>query len=87
MPRLLQKAGALLTAVLIPACADPSTQPPATSLLLEKLPRVENSRGSPCWQQKQIAAQNSYIDTVKANKETIYKAPCEIEGKQIARAK
>lgn len=87
MPRQLQKVGVLLIAALIPACADPSIPPPATSLLIEKLPRVENSRGSPCWQQKQIAAQNSYIETVRTNKETIYKAPCEIDGHKIARAK
>jgi len=40
------------------------------------LPKVENSRLSPCWQQKQIAAQRSYIDTVKSGKQQIYKADC-----------
>lgn len=83
----LQKASALLIALLIPACADPSTPPPATSILLEKLPRVDNSRESPCWQQKQIAAQNSYIATIQSNKETVWKAACEVETKKIARAK
>lgn len=84
---LRKKALALLSALLIPACADQSTQPPATSILLERLPRVDNSRSAPCWQQKQIAAQNSYIDTVKNNKEAVYKAACDVEPKQVARAK
>jgi len=53
--------------------------------LLDKLPRVDNSRQAPCWQQKQIASQNSYIATFKAGgKETIFKAPCEVETKKIA---
>lgn len=72
---------------MIPACADPSTQLPGTSIQLDKLPRVDNSREAPCWQQKQVAAQNSYIDTIKSNKEAVYKAPCEVEPKKIARAK
>lgn len=78
---LRKKALALLIALLIPACADPSTQPPATSTLLDKLPRVENSRSSPCWQQQQIAKQNSYLDTLKNNKETVWKAACDVEKK------
>jgi hypothetical protein len=40
------------------------------------MPKVENSRLSPCWQQKQIAAQRSYIDTVTTGKERVYKAAC-----------
>ncbi len=82
---LRKKASALLIALLIPACADQSTPPPATSILLEKLPRVDNSRESPCWQQKQIAAQNSYIATIQSNKETVWKAPCEAEPKKVAK--
>lgn len=82
---LRKKALALLSALVIQGCADPLTQPPGTSIQLDKLPRVENSRESPCWQQKQVAAQNSYIETIKSNKETVWKAPCEVETKKVAR--
>jgi hypothetical protein len=85
---LRKKALALLSALVIQGCADPLTQPPGTSIQLEKLPRVDNSRSSPCWQQEQIAAQNSYISTLQAGgKETVFKAPCVAEPKKIARAK
>ena len=43
------------------------------------MPRVENSAKAPCWQQRQIAAQNSYVETVKAGKETVYAAPCDLK--------
>lgn len=82
----LKKASALLIALAIPGCAAWSTPPPGTSIQLEELPRVDNSRDSPCWQQKQVAAQNSYVDTIKTKKDAVYKAPCEVE-KKIARAK
>jgi hypothetical protein len=82
---LRKKALALLIVLSIPACADPSTHQLGNSILIEKLPRVDNSRESPCWQQRQIAAQNSYIATVKDNKETVWKAPCDVETKKIAR--
>jgi hypothetical protein len=43
------------------------------------MPRVDNSTKAPCWQQKQIAAQNSYVQSIKLQKEVVYKAPCEID--------
>lgn len=70
---------------MIPACADPSTQLPGTSVQLDKLPRVDNSRASPCWQQQQIAAQNSYIETITTKKDVVYKAACEVETKKMAK--
>ncbi len=45
------------------------------------MPRVANTRRAPCETQKEIAAQNSYLATVKAQKEVVYAAPCEIEKK------
>lgn len=57
-------------------------QPLATSSILEKLPRVENSTQAPCWQQEQIAAQNSYLATVKDGREVVYKAPCKVDKPQ-----
>ena len=44
--------------------------------LLDAMPRVENSLKSPCWQQHQIAKQQSYLATVKAGKETVIAAAC-----------
>ena len=45
------------------------------------MPRVANSPKSPCWQQDQIAAQNSYVDSIKGKKEVVYKAPCRVDQK------
>ncbi len=92
MSRSSKKLLALLTAAAIPACAEWSTPPPAgTSIQLEKLPRVDNSPVSPCWQQKQIAAQNSYIKQTEAKGDVTFKAPCDLEQKaepkKVARAK
>lgn len=47
---------------------------------------MQNSPASPCWQQEQIAAQHSYIDTVKAGRETVYKAPCNVDPRPKAKA-
>lgn len=62
-------------------CAGAATQLPETTELLDKLPRVENSTKSSCWQQRQIAAQNSYVDSIKAKKSIVYKPPCEVDPK------
>lgn len=78
-----RSAGALLSAALLAGCADLSTPLPGTTKLLDTLPRVENSRRSPCWQQRQIAAQNSYLASIKAGSETVYKAPCDA-GRVVA---
>lgn len=43
------------------------------------MPRVQNSTKSPCWQQEQIAAQNSYVETIKGGKEVVYSAPCKTD--------
>lgn len=83
-----KRLAVLLIAASIQGCAGQSTQLPATSKQLENLPRVENSRSSPCWQQKQIAAQNSYLaSAIEKKDKPDYKAPCEIEGKKVARSK
>lgn len=48
--------------------------------MLDKLPRVDNSTKAPCWQQKQIAAQNSYLASIKAKRQVVYQAPCVIDA-------
>lgn len=79
-----KRASALLIALALPACADWSTQLPATTKVLDDLPRVENSTKSPCWQQRQIAKQNAYVDTIRGKKDVSYQAPCDVPQK-IAR--
>lgn len=72
-------ASVLLIAPLIQACAADGTLLPATTKVLDKMPRVQNSTKAPCWLQRQIAAQNSYVDTIKAQAEAVYKAPCDVD--------
>lgn len=72
-------ASALLISLPLAGCGANAIQLPATSKILDDMPKVQNSAKSPCWQQEQIAAQNSYIATVKDGKEVVYKAPCKID--------
>lgn len=44
--------------------------------ILGDVPKVENSQLSPCWQQRQIAAQRSYIESVITGKAVKYHADC-----------
>ena len=70
--------------LLLAACANyPASQIPipATTELLDKVPIVQQSAKSPCWQQEQIAAQHSYIDSIKSKKEIVYGAPCKEPAK------
>lgn len=60
---------------------------PGTTDLLDKLPKVANSTKAPCRMQREVAAQNSYLATVKEGKVVIYKAPCDVDRKQVAEAK
>ena len=64
-----------------------STQLPATTKVLDELPRVQNSTKAPCWLQEQIAAQNSYVDTIREKQEKVYRAPCKAEPGKVAEAK
>ena len=82
-----QKASVLLLLLVLPACADNATPLPGTTKLLDELPRVANSTAAPCRLQREIAAQNSYLDTIKTGKDTVYKAPCDIDPQRVASAK
>ncbi len=77
--RLSRRVSALLSALLLSACAANEIPLPATTKVLDDLPRVQNSPRSPCWQQEQIAAQNSYVDTIVTKREATYKAPCKVD--------
>lgn len=67
-------------------CADPSTLVPGTKKLLDDMPKVQNSSKAPCWQQQQIAKQNSYLATVDQGKDVVYKAPCDVNHQRVASA-
>lgn len=73
--------GLLLLASTLPlaACSTLTLEPQVNNSALVAVPRVENSAQSPCWQQRQIAAQNSWLDnaTKKANA-AVYKGPCDL---------
>ncbi len=77
----------LMLAALLPlslsGCAmfGGETPLPETRQLIGRLPTVENSTQSPCWQQRQIAAQRSYVDTVKTGKTVVWGAPCDVDKK------
>lgn len=49
------------------------------------MPKVDNSTKSPCWQQRQIAAQGSYLQSIAQKKEVVFKAPCDVDKKPEAR--
>lgn len=79
-------ASVLLIALLLPACADSATQLPGTIKLLDDLPRVQNSTKAPCWLQQQIAAQNSYVDSIRLKGERVYRAPCVVDKNPVVAA-
>ncbi|MBK8161544.1 MAG: hypothetical protein IPK59_23305 [Rhodospirillaceae bacterium] len=81
----LLKSLALLSPLA--GCAQTETPLPGTSKLLDELPRVQNSTKAPCWMQEQVAAQNSYVDSIKAKKEVVYQAPCKVDQPKIAEAR
>lgn len=76
---LSRKGSVQLSALLLSACTANEIPLPATTKVLDDLPRVQNSTRSPCWQQEQIAAQNSYVDTIVSKREATYKAPCKVD--------
>ena len=69
-----------LVSLALSACAN-SIPLPGTTKLLDELPRVENTSGAPCWMQIEVAKQNAYLDSIKAGRELVYAAPCQIKPK------
>ena len=68
----------LSAALTLPLAACSTLIPGAPSKgVLDGLPLVENSDQSPCWQQRQIAMQHSFIDAAKGAKGAAYKGPCD----------
>jgi len=77
----LKTASALLIALFLPACAGSAIPLPGTTKLLDELPRVSNSAKAPCRMQREVAAQNSYLATIKNERDVVYKAPCDVDVK------
>ena len=73
------RAVVLLLPLLMAACSASETPAPLTTRVLDELPRVSNSPLAPCWQQKQIAAQNGFIDAIKLQRDVVYRAPCAVD--------
>lgn len=65
---------------LLGACATLGTgtkpAPVSAAKVLRAVPEVENSSNAPCWQQRQIAAQRSYIHSAIRGKSVKYHADC-----------
>jgi len=83
--KLLKGVLGLLLALSTQACGGKETPPLATTELLQKLPRVENSPQSPCWQQRQIASQNAFMKEALERQQVTYKAPCDIDPPPVAK--
>ncbi len=80
--RLSRLGLVLLASLSLQGCklfAGSETPALETTRLLDELPKVNNSTKAPCRVQKEIAAQWSYIDSIKGQKEVVYAAPCEID--------
>lgn len=60
----------------------PATEPPVPAdavAVLREVPRVANRRSAPCDMQRQVAVQNSALDSVITGKPVTYAAPCDVE--------
>lgn len=79
-------ASAVLLALSMQGCKAFETQPLEPTSLLENVPRVDNSAKSPCWQQRQIAAQNAFFASAKAKSPETYKAPCDVDKPAVQSA-
>lgn len=78
MTRLQKLASGLLTGLAMSGCAGSETLGPETSRPLADLPRVTASPRDTCQTQREIAAQNSYVDTIRDGTEKVYKPACEL---------
>ena len=77
--RLISARKLLPSLLLLPlaACSkDSLPQAIDQTKLLKDLPRVENSLKAPCWMQRQVSAQQTYIATIETKKETVVAAAC-----------
>lgn len=45
----------------------------------DKVPRIEMTKQSPCWQQRQHAKQEAFLDGTINEKKTVYVADCDMK--------
>lgn len=93
MQRLKRLGGpvlAITASLLLAACETlgiaTNPAPPNASVVLRDVPEVQNSSKSPCWQQRQIAAQRGYIESATSGKKVQYHAECSDDTKPEPKA-
>jgi len=82
----------VLAGCVLPGCAMfkglqndvESVMPMTTDGALATFKPIQNSAAAPCTMQKEVAAHNSVHATLKEKKETVYKAPCEVDAPKKA---
>lgn len=79
--RMVAAGLAIAASPFLAACetlgiATKETPPANVAEVLRDVPEVGNSSKSPCWQQRQIAAQRSYIDSAVGGAPKRYHADC-----------
>jgi len=69
-----------LAALPLSACAPGDTGtaniPANVKAFALKVPKVENSRNSPCWQQKQIARQQAFLESTSTGEIVVRRVVC-----------
>lgn len=76
--------GAALTLPL--AACSTLTSEPTTKGALDSFRALSMSKKDTCGTQREIAEHNSRFDTLKTGRDAVYKAPCELDRKQVASA-
>jgi hypothetical protein len=51
---------------------------------LEAFKPIQNSPQAPCTMQRDVAEHNSRYDTLKKNRDVIYKAPCDVDKPPVS---
>ena len=80
MPRFRKRTLPLSVLAILPLAACETPLPAKIDTIANAVPVVENSTKSPCWQQRQIAVQRTWLAAIKGRRVT-YRAPCDIDPK------
>lgn len=66
-----------LVAASVSGCMATGIKPvPEAKALYERVPKVENSSSSPCWQQQQIAKQQAFLHAAIEGKVRVFYTAC-----------
>lgn len=74
----------MLPILLLGACAT-QTPAPSSNVLAPVLKPVPNYTAAPCDYQREWAAHNSRVASIHEGREVVYKAPCDVDPKGVAR--